>query len=305
MIYRGNQFELSVNLTINQESVDISQITDVEIAFNNNVTKFLSKGEITYNPNTENFTVFLTQEDTFKLNYAFEIQARVKFINSHIYASNKVTKTLGEILSKNNYRVLRIAETSKYPHVTHFIDGDKDVNLKYTTKILVPRKSVETYDEKPEMSAKEVTEKIKNLINDYDFVIVNYANGDMVGHTGNYDAAIKAVETVNKCIEDLYEMCFKKDILLIITADHGNCEVMKDKDDNPHTYHTTNKVPFIICDKKYTVKDGELKDIAPSILKILDIKKPKEMTGKVIIKKNKEVKNEKKIKIKLKNQSNN
>ena len=195
-----------------------------------------------------------------------------------------VTNTLGETLSKEGRRVLRIAETSKYPHVTHFIDGDKDVNLKYTSKILVPRQDVPTYDLKPEMSAEEVTEKIKYLIDDYDFVIVNYANGDMVGHTGNYNAAVKAVEELDRCIRDLYELSFQKDILLIITADHGNCEEMIDKNGKPHTYHTTNEVPFIVCDKKYQVKDGELSDIAPSILNILNIEIPKEMTGNIIIK---------------------
>ena len=195
-----------------------------------------------------------------------------------------VNNTLGEILSKEEYRVLRIAETSKYPHVTHFIDGDKDIDLRKTTEITVPRKDVPTYDLKPEMSAEEVTEKIKYLIDDYDFVIVNYANGDMVGHTGNYEASIKAVEKIDKCIEELYEMCFQKDILLIITADHGNCEEMIDEKGNPHTYHTTNKVPFIVCDKKYKAYDGELSDIAPSILNILNIEIPIEMTGNIIIK---------------------
>lgn len=200
------------------------------------------------------------------------------------FKHEKIINTLGEMLSKKGYRVLRIAETSKYPHVTHFIDGDKDVDLKYTTKILVPRQDVPTYDLKPEMSAEEVTEKIKYLIDDYDFVIVNYANGDMVGHTGNYNAAVKAVEELDRCVRNLYELSFQKDILLIITADHGNCEEMVDKNGRPHTYHTTNKVPFIVCDKKYQVKDGQLSDIAPSILNILNIEIPKEMTGNIIIK---------------------
>ena len=200
------------------------------------------------------------------------------------FSHDKINNTMGEILSKENYRVLRIAETSKYPHVTHFIDGDKDVDLKYTTKIMIPRQEVDTYDQKPEMSAEEVTEKIKYLIDDYDFVIVNYANGDMVGHTGNYNAAVKAVEELDRCVRHLYELCFQKDILLIITADHGNCEEMIREDGKPHTYHTTNKVPFIVCDKKYKVEDGELSDIAPSILNILNIGIPKEMTGNIIIK---------------------
>lgn len=195
----------------------------------------------------------------------------------------EVTNTLGEVLENNGYRTLRIAETSKFPHVTHFIDGDRDIDLKYTTKIRVPRKEVATYDLAPEMSAFEVTDKIKYLIDDYDFVIVNYANGDMVGHTGNYKAAIKAIEAVDKCIQDLYELCFQKDILLIITADHGNCEEMVGPNNIPHTYHTTNKVPFIVCDKKYKVYDGELSDIAPSILNLLNLEVPENMTGNNII----------------------
>ena len=195
-----------------------------------------------------------------------------------------INNTIGEILSKEGYRVLRIAETSKYPHVTHFIDGDKDVELKYTTKILVPRQNVETYDQKPEMSAEEVTDKIKYLIDDYDFVIVNYANGDMVGHTGNYEAAVKAVEELDRCVRKLYELAFQKDILLVITADHGNCEEMIRADGKPHTYHTTNEVPFVVCDKNYEVSNGELSDIAPSILNVLNIDIPKEMTGNIIIK---------------------
>lgn len=200
------------------------------------------------------------------------------------FTHDEVSNTIGEVLSNEGYRVLRIAETSKYPHVTHFIDGDRDIDLKYTTKILVPRQNVDTYDQKPEMSAEEVTEKIKYLIDDYDFVIVNYANGDMVGHTGNYNAAIKAVEELDKCIRDLYELSFQKDILLVITADHGNCEEMIREDGKPHTYHTTNKVPLIVCDKKYVVEDGKLSDIAPSLLNILNLKIPKEMTGDIIIK---------------------
>lgn len=200
------------------------------------------------------------------------------------FTHDKIENTLGEVLSKEGYRVLRIAETSKYPHVTHFIDGDKDVDLKYTTKIMVPRQQVDTYDQKPEMSAEQVTEKIKHMIDDYDFVIVNYANGDMVGHTGNYDAAVKAVEELDRCVRNLYELCFQKDILLMITADHGNCEEMITEDGKPHTYHTTNEVPFIVCDKSFVVDNGELSDIAPSILSILDIDIPSEMTGNIIIK---------------------
>ena len=208
--------------------------------------------------------------DKFNVDYAFK----------HIEINN----TLGEILSNSGYRVLRISETTKFPHVTHFMDGDKDTDLRGTTKIRVPRKDVATYDMAPEMSAYEITEKIKYLIDDYDFVIVNYANGDMVGHTCNYESAKKAVESLDKSLRHLYELSFEKDILLIVTADHGNCEEMLTKEGNPHTNHTTNPVPLIVCDKNYMVENGKLSDIAPSILKTLNISIPKEMTGNVIIK---------------------
>ena len=231
----------------------------------------------------ENFNHFKTKKlENIYLLTMMPVSEKLKVPSA--FTHDKVNNTIGEVLSNEGYRVLRIAETSKYPHVTHFIDGDRDIELKYTTKILVPRKNVDTYDQKPEMSAEEVTEKIKYLIDDYDFVIVNYANGDMVGHTGNYNAAIKAVEELDKCIRSLYELSFQKDILLVITADHGNCEEMIREDGKPHTYHTTNKVPFIVCDKKYKVEDGKLSDIAPSLLSILNIKVPKEMTGDIIIK---------------------
>ena len=231
----------------------------------------------------ENFNHFKTKKlENIYLLTMMPVSVNLKVPSA--FTHDKVNNTIGEVLSNEGHRVLRIAETSKYPHVTHFIDGDRDIDLKYTTKILVPRQNVDTYDQKPEMSAEEVTEKIKYLIDDYDFVIVNYANGDMVGHTGNYNAAIKAVEELDKCIRNLYELSFQKDILLVITADHGNCEEMIRDDGKPHTYHTTNKVPFIVCDKKYKVEDGKLSDIAPSLLSILNIKVPKEMTGDIIIK---------------------
>ena len=209
-------------------------------------------------------------------------ELKVPSIFNHITINN----TLGEILSKKGYRVLRIAETSKYPHVTHFIDGDKDVELKNTDKVLIPRKNVSTYDKAPEMSAKKVTDYIKDNIDNYDFVIVNYANGDMVGHTGNYEAAIKAVETLDRSVSTLYNLALEKDILLVLLADHGNCEEMYDKDGNPHTYHTTNPISFVVCDENYKLEDGQLSDIAPSILNILGIDIPNEMTGNIIITKN-------------------
>lgn len=198
-----------------------------------------------------------------------------------------VTNSLGEYLSKNNKRVLRIAEASKYPHVTYFFDGGKEMELEGTDKIIVPRKDVATYDLAPEMSAREITDKLLNIMNNYDVIILNYANCDMVGHTGNLDAAIKAVETVDECIGRLHEKINELNGLMIVTADHGNCELMIDEEDNIITSHTTNKVPFIICNENYRLKEGKLGDIAPTILQIMNLEIPEEMTGKILIETNK------------------
>ncbi len=198
------------------------------------------------------------------------------------FPHNVVNKSLGEVLSLNGLRVLRIAETSKYPHVTHFFDGDRDVSFKGTSKICIPRKRVDTYDMEPSMSACEITDKVISVMNDYDFIVMNYANCDMVGHTGNYGAAVKAVSAVDKCVMNLYEACFNNDYLLVICADHGNVEEMI-RDGKPMTMHTTNPVYFIVCDKAYRVRNGSLSDIAPSLLSVLGMDIPDEMTGNIII----------------------
>ena len=195
----------------------------------------------------------------------------------------EVNNSLGVYLSKNNKKVLRIAEASKYPHVTYFFDGGKELELNNTDKIIVPRKNVATYDLAPEMSAYEITDKLLAIMDQYDVIILNFANCDMVGHTGNLDAAIKAVETVDECIGKLYQKIKELNGLMIITADHGNCELMIDEEDNVITTHTTNKVPFIICDNNYQVKDGKLGDIAPTILKLINLEVPEEMTGNSLV----------------------
>lgn len=194
--------------------------------------------------------------------------------------------TLGEYISNLGLNQLRIAETEKYAHVTYFFDGGKHLNLKNSKKILINSKKVSTYDLKPEMSANEITDKLlEELDRDYlDFVILNFANGDMVGHTGVYEAAKIAVETLDKCIGRIYKKVLEKKGILIITADHGNCDVMINKDGSICTTHTTNKVPFIITKKDITLKDnGKLADIAPSILKLLDLEIPKEFEGDSLI----------------------
>ena len=190
---------------------------------------------------------------------------------------------LGDVIEKNNLSQLRIAETEKYAHVTFFFDGGKEITYKNEEKILIPSPKVATYDLKPEMSAYKVTDELIKHIDKYDFTVLNFANGDMVGHTGNFDATIKAVEVLDECIGRIYKMCQDKDITMVITADHGNCDYMLDGNDNIITSHSKSLVPFIITDKKYKLKDGKLADIAPTILNIMNISIPLEMTGDNLI----------------------
>lgn len=205
-------------------------------------------------------------------------------ICKNAFELQKLDNTLGDYLAKNNLSQLRIAETEKYAHVTYFFDGGEEKNLRRAKRILVPSPKVETYDLKPEMSAYLITEKLLNELENFDVVILNYANGDMVGHTGNLKAAIKAVETVDECIGKISEKIEKLGGILIITADHGNCEYMIDENDNIVTSHTTNLVPFLITKKDLELTDGKLGDIAPTMLYLLGLEVPSEMTGKILIK---------------------
>ncbi len=204
-------------------------------------------------------------------------------ICQNAYPHITVDNTLGEYLSTQNKKILRIAESSKYPHVTYFFDGGKELTLKNTDKIIVPRKNVKTYDLAPRMSADEITKTLLPIMQDYDLIILNFANCDMVGHTGKLDKAIKAVEAVDDNIGILYNKIKELKGIMIITADHGNVEKMLDDNNNPITTHTTSKVPFLICDKNYCPTNGKLGDIAPTILTIMNLDIPKEMTGNVLI----------------------
>ena len=208
------------------------------------------------------------------------------------FSLQKLDNTLGEYISSLGLSQLRIAETEKYAHVTYFFDGGEDKIFPKEKRILVPSPKVATYDKEPKMSANMITASLIKEIseNKEDLVILNFANGDMVGHTGDYEAAIKAVETVDQCIQKILDNISLDEYTLIVTADHGNCEVMKNKDGNINTSHTTNKVPFIITNKKLKLKDGKLSDIAPTILYFLGLDIPKEMTGNILIKNRKVVK---------------
>lgn len=197
----------------------------------------------------------------------------------------EVTNSLGEYVGSLGFSQLRIAETEKYAHVTYFFDGGKELNLKKEKKVLIPSPKVLTYDLKPEMSCNEITDTLIKEVkkHKYDLVILNYANGDMVGHTGNYEAAIKAVEAVDRCIEKIIKNIDLDTYTLLITADHGNCEVMENSDGSINTNHTTNKVPLIVLDKNLKLKEGKLSNIAPTILELMDIDKPSDMSENSLI----------------------
>lgn len=193
--------------------------------------------------------------------------------------------TIGHVLEEHNLKQLRIAETEKYAHVTFFMDGGEEINLKNTDKILIPSPSVTTYDLAPNMSCVEITDKLLEVIDKYDVIILNYANPDMIGHTGNYQKTIQSLECLDKQLLRLYEKVGELGGTMFITADHGNAEEMFDDNNNPITKHTTNKVPLIVTDNKIQLMDkGNLSNIAPTILDYIDIDKPKEMVSKSLIK---------------------
>ena len=198
-----------------------------------------------------------------------------------IYNTENIKNTLGEVLSKADKKQLRIAETEKYPHVTFFFSGGQENPFKGESRILRNSPKVATYDLKPEMSAYELKNALCEELEKgtADFVCLNFANGDMVGHTGVMEAAIKACEAVDNCAKEVIETGLKNGYSTLLIADHGNCETMINPDGTPHTAHTTNPVPFILIDKEIkTIKSGILGDIAPTILDLLNVKKPKEMT---------------------------
>ena len=210
--------------------------------------------------------------------------------NVHIaFQKEQLKNTFGEYISKKGYTQLRIAETEKYAHVTFFFNGGEEKLFEGEDRILVPSPKVETYDQKPEMSAYEVTDKVLDAIKQdkYDCIILNYANTDMVGHTGSLEAAIKAVEAVDECVGKVVKLVEEKQGNLLITADHGNAEQMIDyKTGEPHTAHTTNPVPLILVtsDPKLKLKaGGKLADLAPTMLDLMNLEKPEEMTGNSLL----------------------
>ena len=197
-----------------------------------------------------------------------------------------VQNTLGDVLAQNGLSQLRIAETEKYNHVTYFMDAERNIDFPNETKIMIPSPDVATFDMKPEMAAIEITDALLSVLADFDVVILNWANGDMVGHTGNMDATVHAMEILDAQLARLVPAVLDLGGTVLITADHGNAEQMRNsKTGGVWTAHTTNPVNFILVSNNppVTVRDGELGDVAPTVLKILGIKQPAEMTGKPLI----------------------
>ena len=239
-------------------------------------------------------TEVLTQKDypdfgmkTMPLYYVTLTSYDDTFKNVHIiYETDNLENTLGEVLEKAGKKQIRIAESEKYPHVTFFFSGGREKPFENETRILCPSPKVATYDLKPEMSAFDIRDAIIPELDkkEVDFVCLNFANGDMVGHTGVMEAAIKACEAVDKCVEDVVAAALKNDYTTIIIADHGNCETMINPDGSPNTSHTTNPVPVILVDKELKhIDDGILADIAPTILELMGIEKPEVMTRHSLI----------------------
>lgn len=241
-------------------------------------------------------TQVLTQSDfpeqemkKLNLHYTTMTEYDQNFKNiSVIFDNDNLNNTLGEIIEQNGLKQIRSAETEKYPHVTFFFSGGREKEFQGEKRILVPSPKVATYDLQPEMSAKELTEALLKEINtqSFDFGCINFANADMVGHTGVFQAAVKAVETVDACVEQLVTAALENGYTIFLTADHGNSDYMINEDGTANTAHTLNPVPLFVIDKvsKLNLKPGKLGDIAPTILTLMQLPVPPEMTGEILTK---------------------
>jgi len=287
-----------------QESYD-NNITDefikpiINVDNDGNPIGIISEGDVVIffnfrNDRAREMTMALSQKDMpdfgmkiIPLYYCTLTPYDDTFNNIHIlFDKDNVTNTIGEIIAHKGLKQLRIAETEKYAHVTFFFSGGREEVYASEERILINSPKVATYDLKPEMSAFEVKDAVVAEINKkkFDFICLNFANGDMVGHTGFYDAILKAVKAVDLCIKDVVETAKTNGYEVIIIADHGNADYAVNEDGSPNTAHSLNPVPFIwITERKGKVSDGILADVAPSILSLMDIPVPSEMTGKCLI----------------------
>ena len=259
------------------------QEEDVVICFNfrtdrcREITEVLTQNAVpeqNMSPLSLHYTTMTEYDNTFK--------------NVHvIFRNDNLSNTLGEVLAAHGKKQIRIAETEKYPHVTFFFSGGREIPFEGESRIMAASPKVATYDLQPEMSAFELTDKIVPEIQQQsaDFICLNYANADMVGHTGIWEAAIKAAETVDVCVKRVVETALENGYTVFLTADHGNADYMKNDDGSPNTAHTLNPVPLFIIDKDWNgkVKSGKLGDIAPTILHFMGLPIPVEMTGEVLV----------------------
>ena len=286
-----------------QESYD-EGVTDefIKPIVNANFDGTIKEGDVVIffnyrNDRAKELTVVLTQQDMPevgmrtipRLQYYCMTPYDASFKGVHIlFDKENVSNTLGEYLAAKGLNQLHIAETEKYAHVTFFFNGGRETPYDNEDRILVPSPKVATYDLKPEMSAYEVKDKLVAAINEnkYDFIVVNFANGDMVGHTGIYEAIEKAVVAVDACVKDVIEAAKAQDYEAIIIADHGNADHALNEDGTPNTAHSLNPVPcvYVTENKAAKVEDGRLADVAPTILKIMGLEAPAEMNGNVLIK---------------------
>ncbi len=246
------------------------------------------------NDRAKELTVALTQRDlpehgmhTIPLYYCTMTPYDATFEGLHVlFDKDNVSNTLGEWVSRYGLKQLRIAETEKYAHVTFFLNGGREEKFEGEERILVPSPKVATYDLKPEMSAPEVRDELVKALSTkrFDLIVLNFANGDMVGHTGVYAAVEKAIKTVDACTKDVVEEAQKDGYEVVIIADHGNADHVENADGSPNTAHSLNPVPIIVVsDRVKSVADGVLADVAPTILELMGLPRPEEMTGKVLI----------------------
>ena len=278
-----DEFILPTVITENGQPIATIQDGDAVICFNFRTDR------------CREITEVLTQKDfpeldmhALKLHYTTMTKYDETFKNVHVvFENDNLINTLGEVLAKNNKKQIRIAETEKYPHVTFFFSGGREQPFEGETRIMAASPKVATYDLQPEMSAAELTHKILPEINagNPDFICLNYANADMVGHTGIFSAVVKAVETVDACVEKVVTAGLNNGYTIFLTADHGNADFMMNEDGSPNTAHSLNLVPFFIIDKNWKgpIQPGKLGDLAPTILQMMELPIPKEMTGTVLI----------------------
>ena len=281
-----DEFMEALQQTENGKSIGNIQEDDTVIFYNYRTDRPRELTKVLTQENNHEFNMH-----TMKLNYLTMTNYDASFKGLHvIFEKDNLVNTLGEVIEKNGLSQVRIAETEKYPHVTFFFSGGREEPFKNENRILVASPSVATYDLKPEMSAGEITDElIENIkVETPDFICLNYANTDMVGHTGVFEAGIKAANFVDDCLSRLVPVMLDHSYSIIIIADHGNSDIMINPDGSPHTAHTTNMVPvfFISNDerlKDLQMSDGKLADIAPTLLKVMNVEAPGEMVGDVLL----------------------